>query len=228
MRKPGFIYVAVEDGRPGLCKVGQTEDPEEREKRLNAGKPDPTIKIVKHVPVDDMNTVERAFHEILYHQRHKQPGRREWFNIEVERIFPMMDCVAKHQTGSEETTSDKRWLAVSAEIAKNDVSGKKPAAVMFASTEERSVNDWWEFTVAVCDWLIDNGQLKRSFQRTRDKYHVNRRPRHPDGNQFESEKILSNGWHVETHMAAEEHVKRAARLLEHCGETRSVTFRLAP
>ena len=50
-----------------------------------------TIKIADSVWVDDMDTVEQAFHKILKYRR--RDG--EWFNIEKDDVLPMLKCVAK-------------------------------------------------------------------------------------------------------------------------------------
>ena len=89
--KQGYVYVAIDKGSPGLCKVGQTNNVAERERTLNGGSPKATIKIVKYVHVDDMDAIESAFHEILYYQAEKG----EWFNIEEDRVLPMLECFAK-------------------------------------------------------------------------------------------------------------------------------------
>ena len=91
MSKQGYIYVAIDKGSPGLCKIGQTTNVAERERTLNGGSPKATIKIVESVYVDDMDAVERAFHEILHYKR--QDG--EWFNVEEERVLPMLKCFEK-------------------------------------------------------------------------------------------------------------------------------------
>lgn len=94
MSRQGYVYVAIDEGRPGHCKVGRAIDVPDRERELNAGKPKATIKIVDSVHVDDMVAVEGAFHSILYYQRDDENGR-EWFNIEAHRVRPMLMCLAK-------------------------------------------------------------------------------------------------------------------------------------
>ena len=91
MPKPGYVYVATDGEFPGHCKVGKTIDVEQRERTLNGSKMKATIKIVDSVWVDDMDTVEQAFHKILNHRR--RDG--EWFNIEKDDVLPMLECVAK-------------------------------------------------------------------------------------------------------------------------------------
>ena len=91
MPKPGYVYVATDGEFPGHCKVGKTIDVEQRERTLNGSKMKATIKIVDSVWVDDMDTVEHAFHKILDHRR--RDG--EWFNIEKADVLPMLKCVGK-------------------------------------------------------------------------------------------------------------------------------------
>ena len=95
MPKPGYIYVATDGELPGHCKVGKTIDVEQRERTLNGSKMKATIKIVDSVWVDDMDTVEQAFHKILNHRRGDGDGNREWFNIEKDDVLPMLKCVAR-------------------------------------------------------------------------------------------------------------------------------------
>lgn len=92
MSKQGYVYVAIDKGSPGLCKVGKTNNVAERERTLNGGSPKATIKIVKYVHVDDMDAIESAFLEILHYQ---STGKGEWFNIEKDRVLPMLECFAK-------------------------------------------------------------------------------------------------------------------------------------
>ena len=91
--KQGFIYVAVQKDRPGYCKVGQTRDLATREGNL-PGSSISEIDIVESVRVQDMDAVEKAFHKIL-----PQTNRikREWFNIETERVLPMLRCLGSTQ-----------------------------------------------------------------------------------------------------------------------------------
>ena len=106
MPKPGYVYIATDEVSPGHCKVGQTKHVKQREKELNAGKVKATIKIDDFVWVDDMDTVERAFHKILKFTL--QTG--EWFNIEKDDVLPMLECVAKpaeHPTRFEDSQANR-------------------------------------------------------------------------------------------------------------------------
>ena len=89
MPKPGYVYVATDGEFPGHCKVGKTINVEQRERTLNGSKMKATIKIVDSVWVDDMDTVEQAFHKILNHRR----TEGEWFNIEKDDVVPMLECL---------------------------------------------------------------------------------------------------------------------------------------
>ena len=92
MSKQGFIYVAVEEDRPGYCKVGQTTDLATRGRTL-PGASQARVDIVEFVRVQDMDAVEKAFHKIL-----PQTNRnKEWFNIETERVLPMLRCLGSTQ-----------------------------------------------------------------------------------------------------------------------------------
>ena len=92
MSKQGFVYVAVQKGSLGYCKVGKTKDPVGREKTL-PGSGLAQIEIVESVHVNDMGAVENAFHKILPETNRKG----EWFNIETERVLPMLRCLGSIQ-----------------------------------------------------------------------------------------------------------------------------------
>ena len=55
------------------------------------------VEIIESVRVNDMDAVESAFHKILKHQLSPYKGQREWFNIEVELVLPMLRCVGNAQ-----------------------------------------------------------------------------------------------------------------------------------
>ena len=96
MSKPGYIYVATQKGFDGICKVGQTIDVRQREVTLSGGAI-ADIQIIESVWVNDMDAVERAFHEILKDKPYPLKGRREWFHISVDRVLPMLRCVGNAQ-----------------------------------------------------------------------------------------------------------------------------------
>ena len=117
--RPGFVYVAVQGERPGYCKVGKTGEPVQREKTLS-GSSLAKIQIVESVRVDDMDAVEDAFHTIL-----PQTMRQgEWFNIETERVLPMLRCLGRPQA------SDQRSGGRGAQPDRttDNVPGKTPQA----------------------------------------------------------------------------------------------------
>ena len=101
--KQGFVYVAVQRGSPGYCKVGRTQDPVRRGKTLG-GSGLAQIDIVESVRVDDMDAVEDAFHKILPEMNR----RGEWFNIETERVLPMLRCLGSTQEPQERDPRTKR------------------------------------------------------------------------------------------------------------------------
>ena len=117
--RPGFVYVAVQGERPGYCKVGKTEKPVRREKTL-PGSSLAEIQIVESVRVDDMDAVEDAFHTILP----QTMRQREWFNIETERVLPMLRCLGRPQA------SDQRSGGRGAQPDRttDNVPGKTPQA----------------------------------------------------------------------------------------------------
>ena len=95
MSKPGYIYVAKQWDEPRLCKIGQTIDVRRREGTLKGGTYGRKLEIVESVWVNDMDTVERAFHTILKYRIAE--GHREWFRIEAKYVLPMLRCVGNAQ-----------------------------------------------------------------------------------------------------------------------------------
>ena len=90
-KRPGYVYVAEDTSKPSHYKIGQSTDPDQRERTLRGGGLAKTINIVKRVQVDDMDAVERAFHEIL--KPHRVDG--EWFNINLDQVTPMFDYLGR-------------------------------------------------------------------------------------------------------------------------------------
>ena len=91
MPKPGYVYVATDKWKDGFCKVGKTIDLRRREKELNGGLLNGSIKIISSAWVDDADRVEKAFHKIL----DKFDEDQEWFNIEAKFVLPMVECFDK-------------------------------------------------------------------------------------------------------------------------------------
>ena len=121
-KRAGFVYVAVQGERPGYCKVGQTETPVVREKTL-PGSSMVEIRIVESVRVNDMDAVEHAFHKIL-----PQTNRvGEWFNIETERVLPMLRCLGRTEVPPPRTKVKRRGAA-QPEPSASDLPGKTPQA----------------------------------------------------------------------------------------------------
>ena len=122
MNESGYIYVAEQKERPGFCKVGKTRAPGNREKSL-PGSAMAQIDIVECVQVDDMDAVEKAFHEIL-----PQTNRQgEWFNIKTERVLPMLRCLESKQQ-LEAPTQPSRPQKHSRSQAGSALPGKTPQA----------------------------------------------------------------------------------------------------
>lgn len=90
-KKPGYVYVAEDTSKPSHYKIGQSTDPDARERTLQGGGLAKTINIIKRVQVDDMDAVERAFHEIL--RPHRVGG--EWFNINLDQVTPMFNYLGR-------------------------------------------------------------------------------------------------------------------------------------
>ena len=124
--RPGFVYVAVQGERPGYCKVGKTEKSVVRREKTLPGSSMVEIQIVEAIRVDDMDAVEDAFHTIL-----PQTNRRgEWFNIETERVLPMLRCLGRPQEREPAAPLAKRsrGRAAQPEPTTAKVPGKTPQA----------------------------------------------------------------------------------------------------
>ena len=91
--KPGYIYVATQQGSPGMCKIGQTIDVSRRELTLKGAVFKAQVKIIEYAHVSDMDAVEGAFQKILEDKRMEG----EWFNVEVANVLPMLKCVGNMQ-----------------------------------------------------------------------------------------------------------------------------------
>ena len=89
MSEAGYVYVAKHKTKPGHIKIGQTVDPDQRNKSLQGGAPGKPIEIVKSVFVDDRHAVEGAFHAMLKQARIEG----EWFNIELDQVIPMLALI---------------------------------------------------------------------------------------------------------------------------------------
>ena len=122
MSESGYVYVAEQKDSPGYCKVGKTRNPDSREKNLS-GSAMAQIDIVECVQVDDMDAVEKAFHAIL--PRKNRQG--EWFNIETERVLPMLQCLKSKQQ-LEAPTQPSRPQKHSRSQAGSALPGKTPQA----------------------------------------------------------------------------------------------------
>lgn len=123
MGKQGFVYVAVQQDRPGHCKVGKTSDPAVREKNLGGSALAVKIDIVDSVRVKDMDAVEDAFHKIF--SRTNRSG--EWFNIEPERVLPMLRCLGGTQARGA-GVSELGQAPPNPTEATSDLPGKTPQA----------------------------------------------------------------------------------------------------
>ena len=166
--KPGFIYVAVEEGLPGFCKVGQTKDPVAREKSLG-GSGTAKIRIVESVRVEDMDAVEDAFHKIL-------PERNrlgEWFNIETERVLPMLRCLGSAQEREHRTKRSPRAPDHSNQ-ATRALPGKTPQT------------EFYQLIVDVLEELGGSGRAKDVTARVGDRVQL----RSGDLEQYESGQVV--------------------------------------
>ena len=93
MSEAGYVYVAKHKTKPGHIKIGMTGSPDQRNQNLQGGSPGKPIEIVKSVFVDDMRAVEKAFHAML--KQSLIPDEREWFNIELDQVTPMLALIER-------------------------------------------------------------------------------------------------------------------------------------
>ena len=138
MNESGYVYVAEQKDRPGYCKVGKTRNPDSREKNLS-GSAMAQIDIVECVQVDDMDAVEKAFHAIL--PRTNRQG--EWFNIETERVLPMLQCLKSKQQ-LEAPTQPSRPQKHSRSQAGSALPGKTPPIEDASGSKVAGRGGWHE------------------------------------------------------------------------------------
>ena len=92
----GHVYCLVNDGMPGLVKIGMThEDPEDRAKELSGatGVPYP-FRVIVSKRVANPREKERAIHELLSALGFRVNEKREFFNCAlgiVDLLFALID-----------------------------------------------------------------------------------------------------------------------------------------
>lgn len=86
-RKPGVVYVAVEEGGP--TKIGVAVEPEARVKVLAKQGKRP-VRLVWDMPHAECHRVERLVCRMLEKHRHPEfrvVGNSEWFDVPPERVI---------------------------------------------------------------------------------------------------------------------------------------------
>ena len=73
--KSGSVYFLWDDG---LCKIGMSNSLKTRISMLSCG--NPNIKLIGHIPSDNMCILEKRLHERYSKKRHKG----EWFRITLK------------------------------------------------------------------------------------------------------------------------------------------------
>ncbi len=130
----GHIYCLVNDGMPGLVKIGMThEDPEDRAKELSSatGVPYP-FRVVISKRVVNPREKEHAIHELLSALGFRINEKREFFNCAlgiVDHLFALIDGTDV-RCGSVAQTS-----AVVRKYAVNVVKVEEPDAVGMSGPE---------------------------------------------------------------------------------------------
>ncbi len=122
MGETGYVYVAKHETKPATFKIGRTSDIQQRDNNLQGGAPGRPIKIVEYALVDDMHAVEKALHAMLRQALLKD--EREWFNIELDQVTPMLALM-------------RRWCATSsATVGAQQHSPRVPP--------KKKQPGWWE------------------------------------------------------------------------------------
>jgi hypothetical protein len=86
-RKPGTLYVAVEDGGPS--KIGVAVEPERRVRVIAKQCPAP-VRLVWSMPHADCHRVETRVRKMLAKHRHagfRVEGNTEWFDLPPEQVI---------------------------------------------------------------------------------------------------------------------------------------------
>lgn len=92
----GYVYCMVNDGMPGLVKIGMTcDDPENRAKELSSatGVPYP-FRVLVCKKVYNPKAKESAIHELLSALGYRVNEKREFFNCAVgivDLLFALLD-----------------------------------------------------------------------------------------------------------------------------------------
>jgi hypothetical protein len=81
---PGVVYILTNEAMPGIVKVGQTSDLEERMRQLDSTSVPLPFECFYAVTVADPDFVERQLHDAFADHRIRQ--RREFFKVSPERV----------------------------------------------------------------------------------------------------------------------------------------------
>ena len=113
----GHVYCLVNDGMPGLVKIGMThEDPEDRAKELSGatGVPYP-FRVIVSKRVANPREKERAIHELLSALGFRVNEKREFFNCAlgiVDLLFALIDGTDVRSGSVAQTSAVVRKYAV--------------------------------------------------------------------------------------------------------------------
>jgi hypothetical protein len=123
----GHVYCLVNDGMPGLVKIGMThEDPEDRAKELSGatGVPYP-FRVIVSKRVANPREKERAIHELLSALGFRINEKREFFNCAlgiVDLLFALIDGTDVRSGSLAQTSAVVRKYAVNVvKLEKADV-----------------------------------------------------------------------------------------------------------
>ena len=113
----GHVYCLVNDGMPGLVKIGMThEDPEDRAKELSGatGVPYP-FRVIVSKRVANPREKERAIHELLSALGFRVNEKREFFSCAlgvVDLLFALIDGTDVRSGSLAQTSAVVRKYAV--------------------------------------------------------------------------------------------------------------------
>lgn len=89
MEKYGFVYCLINEGMPGLYKIGSTSKaPQNRADELSmaTGVPD-EFCVVCYIECENFRQTEKLFHSML--DEYRSNSRREFFKVDLQEIVAL-------------------------------------------------------------------------------------------------------------------------------------------
>ena len=117
-------------------------------------------------------------------------------------------------------TQDSEWVSLQDFQYETGKSG--PLSIRFGNGEERELHrKWINLCVETAEFLIREGKLTRDMcpvPAGPTRYIVHSEPKHSDGKEFESHKILTNGTYFHTKASTKDAISYSKKLLLRCDE----------